>query len=115
MLRERFPDADALVCATDMTALGALSECRRQGWKVPDDIAIAGYGNFDFAASLNPSLTTMRLPSYTIGTRAAELIMARLTGERPSETVPPSPIDLGFQIIHRDSTRRAAENEDQER
>ena len=109
LLRERFPDADALVCATDMTALGALSECRRRGWKVPDDIAIAGYGNFDFAASLNPSLTSMALPSHAIGVRAAELIMARLADERPLKSASPSPIDLGFQIIHRDSTRRVAE------
>ena len=106
LLRERFPDADALICATDMTALGALSECRRRGWRIPDDIAIAGYGNFDFAASLNPSLTSMQLPSYAIGTRAAELIMARLGGEEPSEATSASPLDLGFRIIHRDSTRR---------
>jgi len=105
LLRERFPQADALICATDMTALGALNECQRRGWRVPEALAIAGYGNFDFAASLNPSLTTVRLPSYTIGVRAAERIIARIDGAARDEH---APLDLGFQVIHRDSTRRAS-------
>ena len=105
LLRERFPRADALVCATDMTALGALSECQRRGWRVPEDIAIAGYGNFDFAANLNPSLTSLRLPGYTIGVRAAELIIARIVGTESPDTAART-LDLGFQVVHRDSTRR---------
>jgi len=104
-LRERYPEADALVCATDMTALGALSECQRRGWRVPEDIAIAGCGNFDFAASLNPSLTSVNLPSYTIGVRTAELIIARIGGEEQGDAVA-RPLDLGFEVVHRDSTRR---------
>ena len=104
LLREHFPDAEALVCATDMTALGVLSECQRIGCRVPDDLAVAGYGNFDFAASLNPSLTTVRLPSYTIGVRAAESIIARVDGSGGEAR---TTLDLGFQVIHRDSTRRA--------
>jgi len=103
-LRERFPLADALVCSTDMTALGALSECQRRGWRVPEDIAIAGYGNFDFAASLNPSLTSLSLPSYTIGVRTAELLIARI-GANGGGT-PGTSLDLGFQVIHRGSTHR---------
>ena len=104
-LRERFPEADALVCATDMTALGALSECQRRGWRVPQDLAIAGYGDFDFAASLQPPLTSVRLPSYRIGERAAKLIVARIASEETGP-VAVEPIDLGFEIVRRESTRR---------
>jgi len=106
-LRERYPDADALVCATDMTALGAVSECQRRGWRVPQDIAIAGYGNFDFAASMNPTLTSVRLPALDIGRRTAELIIARISraGDDPEATVV-APLDLGFEIVHRQSTLR---------
>lgn len=102
-LRERFPEADALVCATDLTALGALGECRRRGWRVPEDIAVAGHGDFDFAASLAPSLTSVRVPGRRIGTAAAELVLARIGGD---EGPAPEPLDLGFEIIHRESTRR---------
>ena len=113
-LRERWPEADALVCATDMTALGALNECRRRGWRVPHDVAIAGHGNFDFSASLVPSLTTVRVPGRRIGETAAALIAARIEGEAAVEAAVEAAglslaprQDLGFQVIQRESTRRA--------
>ena len=116
-LRERWPRADALVCATDMTALGALNACRRRGWRVPEDIGIAGHGNFDFSASLVPSLTTVRVPGYRIGETAAALIVERIEGgsgaaagvgrgaAAPGIALEPRQ-DLGFQVVHRESTRR---------
>ena len=95
-----------------MTALGALNACRRRGWRVPEDIGIAGHGNFDFSASLVPSLTTVRVPGYRIGETAAELIVARIEGgdaggDAGGVALPEPRQDLGFQVLHRDSTRRA--------
>lgn len=101
-LKSRFPDTDALVCATDLTALGALTECQRRGWQVPHDLAIAGYGNFDFAQHLIPTLTSVKLPSYRMGKQAAEMIMDRIS-EQPS--IPETVRNLGFEIIHRQSTQ----------
>lgn len=104
LLREQYPETDALVCATDMTALGALSECQRRGWLVPDELAIAGYGDFDFAPHLVPALTSVKLPSYRMGKQAAELIIDKIDGEgKPVDSVR----NLGFDIIHRQSTSRA--------
>ena len=101
-LRSQFPDTDALVCATDLTALGALNECQRRGWQVPEALAIAGYGNFEFAPYLSPSLTSVKLPSYRMGKQAAELVMAQVQhGLRPSNPIR----NLGFDIIHRQSTQ----------
>lgn len=103
VLRERFPETEALVCATDMAALGALTECQRRGWSVPDELAIAGYGNFDFAPHLVPALSSVRLPSYRMGQQAAELIIDKIEhGITPGNAVR----NLGFEIIHRQSTIR---------
>lgn len=100
-LLEHFPEMDALACASDMTALGVLHECRRRGCAVPQQLAIAGFGDFDFAQYLQPSLTSVRLPSYRIGQLAAQLIVATISGE----AAPPAPhCNLGFEIIHRQST-----------
>jgi len=102
-LRRRWPDSDALFCATDLIALGALNECRRRCWRVPQDIAIVGHGNFDFSASLVPSLSTVDVPGRQIGEAAAALIAARIAD---SEATLDARQDLGFTLLHRQSTCR---------
>ena len=100
-LLHHFPAMDALACASDMTAMGALHACQRCGCRVPEQLAIAGYGDFDFAPYLQPSLTSVRLPAYRIGQQAAEMIISAIT----TGTQPEQPHrNLGFQIIHRQST-----------
>jgi LacI family gluconate utilization system Gnt-I transcriptional repressor len=81
-------------------AAGALYECQRQGWSVPGDIAIAGFDDHIVASQAVPTLTTVRVRRNEIGTQAARLLLARLKGEEVSQPV----IDVGFQIIQREST-----------
>lgn len=101
LLLDQFPTMDALACASDMTALGVLHECQRRGHRVPEQLAIAGFGDFDFAPYLQPALTSVHLPSYRIGQRAAELILATIR----DKSIPKEPhCNLGFDIIHRQST-----------
>ena len=97
-----FPDIDAIFFSSDVFAAGAMLECQRRGLLVPDQLAIAGFGNFNIAAQLNPSLTTVAVPAYEIGKQAAEYLLKRM-GKEP---VPPASIDVGFQVIPRKSTQR---------
>lgn len=94
---EKWPDTDCVFCSSDLVALGALSEVRRQGLSVPDDIAVAGYGDFDFAGEAGLELTTVRIDGSEIGSRAAELILKCMHGDRPRQKT----IDVGFEIITR--------------
>jgi LacI family transcriptional regulator, gluconate utilization system Gnt-I transcriptional repressor len=89
----------AVFCGTDVIATGAIFACLRAGLRVPDDIAIAGYDDLEIAGQMTPSLTTVRIPRFDIGVRAAEMIDLALAGERPAEPV----ADMGFQIMWRDS------------
>jgi len=98
-LLERFPDLDAAFFSSDVLAVGALLECQRRGWPVPDRIAIAGFGDFGIAAEMTPALTTVRIPGYEIGHRAAAMLLARLRGAAPDARI----IDLGFEIVARAS------------
>jgi DNA-binding LacI/PurR family transcriptional regulator len=52
--------ADAIFCANDASALGALTEIHRRGLRVPEDVALAGFDDLDFAAHTDPPLTTVR-------------------------------------------------------
>ncbi len=93
------PEVDAAFCATDVLAVGALLECRANGVAVPDRLAVAGLGDLEIGHELAPALTTVRIPSHRIGARSAELLLARIAGEIVTERV----VDLGFEIIERES------------
>jgi LacI family transcriptional regulator len=65
----------AAVCANDLMALGVLQEMVRHGVRVPEDFAIVGYDDIDFAAAAAVPLTSVRKPRVELGRRAAELLL----------------------------------------
>jgi len=96
---KRNPDTTAIFAASEVRATGALLECQRRGWKVPQRVAIAGYNDAGLGAHLVPALTTVAVPREAIGRRAAQMILARLRGERVAD----SAVDLGYRIVVRES------------
>jgi LacI family gluconate utilization system Gnt-I transcriptional repressor len=95
---------EAVYCSSDGLAQGLLVEAQARGLRVPRDLAICGFGDADFAAHLQPSLTTVHVDGAAIGRRAAELIIARCNGQAVTQRV----VDLGFRIVERQSTGGAA-------
>ncbi|TIO90529.1 MAG: LacI family transcriptional regulator, partial [Mesorhizobium sp.] len=65
----RWPDTQAVMCVSDLSAFGALMECVRRGIRVPDDVAIAGFGAYDLAEQSVPSITTIDVGAHEIGIR----------------------------------------------
>ncbi|SAI19710.1 LacI family transcriptional regulator [Bordetella ansorpii] len=100
-LLKNHPDLQAVCCSSDGLAEGVLTEARVQGWRVPDDVAVCGFGGADFSAHLAPSLTTVHIDGARIGELAAQLLMARFAGQDVLERT----IDVGFEIVERESTR----------
>lgn len=91
---------DAVFCSSDLLAVGVVTEAQARGLRVPDDLAVIGFGDFDFVSGLEPALTSVRVNGDTIGAEAARQLMARAEGR----TVGPSQVDVGFSIIERGST-----------
>lgn len=96
------PAAEAVVCVSDLVAFGLLSECQRRGIAVPDDLAVAGFGNYDIGKICVPRMTTTDVHAGRIGSLTAELIAKLLRGEGP---VAPVWQDVGGELILRESTR----------
>jgi DNA-binding LacI/PurR family transcriptional regulator len=71
---------DALIAADDQDALALLSRLQRRGLRVPEDIALVGFDDEDFAAETFPSLTTVSQPLGEMARRAALYLLARLAG-----------------------------------
>ena len=72
------------------------------GMKVPEDLSIVGFADLDFAATMNPPLTTMRQKPHEIGRLAAKLIMNRIDGAIADES--PTTIKVAAELIVRKST-----------
>jgi len=96
------PDADAVFCNNDDMALGALFECQRRHIRVPGQFGIMGYNNIEYAAASAPSLSSVKTPCYEMGQGAVQMIAAAARGQRPD----PAVVDLGFQLMPRESTDR---------
>ncbi len=79
-LLDRTAGFTALVCGNDPLAIGALVECQRRGIAVPETLSIVGFDDIELAAELAPGITTVHVPSATIGERAGERLLARLAG-----------------------------------
>lgn len=94
------PGLRAVFCSSDLLAQGVLTEARARGLRVPQDLAVVGFGDASFAAHFEPSLSSVRVDATGIGRRAAGMILARCRGE----TVAEPQVDLGFEIVERASS-----------
>ena len=99
-LLDRLPDTQAVICVSDLSAFGALTECQRRGIAVPDRIWIAGFGDYDIAEVCVPSLTTINPFPREIGARTAQLILQVLDGE----TTTPRTVAITPKLLIRQST-----------
>ena len=72
------PKIDALICASDELALGAMRAARERDLRLPQDLAVTGFDDVPFAASVHPALTTARLSRADVGAVAAQRMIERL-------------------------------------
>lgn len=104
-LLDTWPDTEAVMCVSDLSAFGAMTECLRSGMRVPEDIAIAGFGAYDLAEFCVPSITTVNVSAHHIGELVAVSILAQL--ENPDDETPPAAtITVEPELLIRASTRR---------
>jgi LacI family transcriptional regulator len=71
----------AAFCANDLVALGLLQEMTRRQIRVPDDVAIVGYDDIEFAAAAAVPLSSIRQPRHQLGRTAAQLLLEEALGD----------------------------------
>ncbi len=98
-LLKQNPNLDAVTCSSDYVAHGVAIEAHQQGLKVPDRLAVVGFGDLNFAPDVHPSLSTVRIDGEAIGRQAARFIIDRIEGRPVSNRV----VDMGFSIVTRQS------------
>ncbi len=93
------PDTQAVICVSDLSAFGALTECQRRGWSVPEQIWVAGFGDYEIAGISVPSLTTINPHPRQIGLETARVILDALDGRAAS----PATVQITPELLIRQS------------
>ena len=106
-LLEVAPEVEAVFAVSDLVAVGALMEGHRRGIRVPRDLSLMGFGDFEIGRQCVPALTTIRVDARDIGRRTGELLLRLLQVEPRGGPGDPDLIDLGFQLIQRATTAPA--------
>jgi LacI family transcriptional regulator, gluconate utilization system Gnt-I transcriptional repressor len=101
-LLDSLPDTQAVVCVSDLSAFGALTECQRRGIKVPEQIAIAGFGAYEIAGISHPTITTIDPRPRLIGLEAANLILTLLDPKRAA--LAPKTVKIDWQLCAAQTT-----------
>jgi len=100
---------EAVFAANDMMALGAYQACNEADLDIPGDIAIMGHDNIRVAELVDPPLTTMGQPKYSLGQLACQKLLELIEYRRENQTLDLSEFDgrevLETELIERQSTR----------
>ncbi len=91
---------DAIFCGNDAMAAGALETLRSRGLRIPEDVALAGFDDLDFAVQLDPPLTTVRQGVRQQGKEAARALVQLL--EDPERS--PRRVLLPTELVIRQSS-----------
>ena len=92
---------EAIVCASDEIAMGAINTLRENGIKVPEDVSVIGFNNNYAASIFYPKITTISQPSYDMGSVAMRMLIKLLNKKELGERH----FVLGHELIKRDSTK----------
>ena len=100
LLNSGTPKRTVIFCSSDQFAQGVLIEAGARSLAVPDDVAVIGFGDQEFAAMTEPALTSVPIDRQVLGQVAANALINRF---RPGHTEQPVH-DIGFEIVQRRST-----------
>jgi len=91
----------AVFAGNDHMAIGVMKALKEKGYQLPEDVAVVGYDDIDFAKHVSPSLTTIRVNQYTMGKLAATMVIDLIEGHLKDY----HKMVMDYEFILRDSTR----------
>ena len=94
---------DAIFGMNDPMAITIIEVVKARGFSIPDEISIVGFSNEPVSKYIQPSLTTVAQPAYTIGHEAARILMNQINSK---EHFTPVTKVLSTELILRESTRK---------
>jgi LacI family gluconate utilization system Gnt-I transcriptional repressor len=102
MLLARSLQPDAVFAVSDLSAVGMVMELQRRGIRVPEELSVMGFGDFEIGAQIVPPLTTIHVDFRALGLRTGQLLLELLTADADDT---PRAIDVGLTVVERASIR----------
>lgn len=102
-LQKNGKQIDAIFCANDMIAIGALKGIEQSGYRVPEDIGVIGFDDLYISSLIKPALTTIHQPTNELGTIAVNMLIERIQGQTSGIA---RKIILPGELVIRESTRK---------
>lgn len=99
LLRSNQPRPQAIFAGNDLMAVGAIQALAEAGYRVPQDVAVVGFGDMEIASLVSPTLTTVAMPFFRMGKTATRLLLDQIDkkASRPRRIV------LGVHLVPRQS------------
>ncbi len=94
------PRVDCVFATNERSAISMIATAPQFGISIPDDLAVAGFGDIEAAALIAPGLTTVRIKGDQMGYRAIELLLAHL---QKGTDIAAHVEDVGYEIVWRGS------------
>jgi LacI family transcriptional regulator len=94
----------AIFAHSDLLALGAITELRARGLRVPEDVSVMGYDDIPVASFVDPPLTTIRQPMRQVGAGAVTILLDKIAAARSHATSRPGRHLLRAELVVRQST-----------
>lgn len=91
----------AVVCASDEIAMGAINALRDNGLRVPEDVSVTGFNDIDLARAFYPKLTTVHQPMYDMGSVAMRMLIKLINNKVLEE----GHFVLNSKLVERDSCK----------
>jgi LacI family transcriptional regulator len=96
---------DAIFANNDMAAVGAMMACKSLNLRVPEDVGIVGFSNWQFCSILDPTLSSVAQPGFKIGIKATELLLD-IIEKKIDATQIKEPLVLETELLIRKSSVR---------
>lgn len=105
LLNELLPRPDAFFANNDMAAVGAMMAAKAAGFKVPEEIGVVGFSNWQFCSMVDPSLSSVAQPGFRIGAKATDILLDLVEKKINMEIFSPSVV-LETELLVRKSSVR---------
>ena len=102
LLLECNPRPDAVFAVSDLSAVGMVMEFQRRGIRIPQEMSVMGFGDFEIGAQIIPPLTTIHVDFRALGQRTGQLLLELLCADASDA---PRMIDVGMTVVERASVR----------